>query len=103
MNSLHSCRTKNKLESHKRACEKGFCSIIMPSEDTKVLELNQYLKSDGPPFIIYADLECILEKLDGCKNNSQNLSTTKVSRNILSGFSVHSILYISIRKSSSRN
>ena len=75
----------------------------MPSEDTKVLELNKYLKSDGPPFIIYADLECILEKLDGCKNNSQNLSATKVSRNILSGFSVHSILYISIGKSSSRN
>ena len=75
----------------------------MPSEDTKVLELNQHLKSDGSPFIIYADLECILEKLDGCKNNSQNLSATKVSRNILSGFSVHSILYISIGKSSSRS
>ena len=37
LNCLHSCRTKNKLESHKRACEKGFCSIVMPSEDTKVL------------------------------------------------------------------
>ena len=30
----------------------------MPSEDTKILELNQYQKSDRAPFIVYADLEC---------------------------------------------
>ena len=37
----------------------------MPSEDTKILKLSQYQKSDKAPFIIYADLECILEKIDG--------------------------------------
>ena len=37
----------------------------MPSEDTKILKLSQYQKSDKTPFIIYADLECILEKIDG--------------------------------------
>ena len=41
----------------------------MPSEDIKILEFNQYQKSDKSPFIIYADLECILEKIDACKNN----------------------------------
>ena len=41
----------------------------MPSEDTEVLEFNQYLKSDKAPFIIYADLKCIIEKIDGSKNN----------------------------------
>ena len=30
----------------------------MPSEDTKILEFNQYQKSDKAPFVIYADLEC---------------------------------------------
>ena len=40
-----------------------------PSEDTKILEFNQYKKSEKVPFIIYADLECIIEKIDGCKNN----------------------------------
>ena len=39
----------------------------MPSEDTKILEFNQYQKSDKVPFIIYAYLECIIEKIDGCK------------------------------------
>ena len=38
----------------------------MPSEDTKILEFSQYQKSDKASFIIYADLECILKKNDGC-------------------------------------
>ena len=37
----------------------------MPSEDIKILEFNQYQKPDKAPFIIYADLECIIEKFDG--------------------------------------
>ena len=37
----------------------------MPSEDTKIIEFNQYQKSDKAPFIIYADLESIIEKIDG--------------------------------------
>ena len=51
----------------------------MPSEDTKILKFNQYQKSDKAPFIIYADLECIIEKFDECKNNHENSSTSKVS------------------------
>ena len=45
----------------------------MPSYDSKILEFNQYQKSDEAPFIIYADFECIIEKNDRCKNNSENL------------------------------
>ena len=78
LNCLHSFRTKSKLKSHKRACEnKDFCNIIMPSEDTKILEFNQYQKSDKTPFIIYGDLKCITEKIDECKNNPENSSTPK--------------------------
>ena len=64
----------------------------MPSEDTKILEFNQYQKSDKAPFIIYADLECLIEKIDGCKNNPENSSTTKVGEHIPSGFSMSTIL-----------
>ena len=60
-----------------RVCEtKDFCNVIMSSKDTEILEFNQYQKFDKVPFIIYADLECIIEKIDGCKNNSENSSTT---------------------------
>ena len=63
----------------------------MPSEDTKILEFNQYQKSDKVPFIICADLECIIETIDGCNNNPENSSTTKVSEHIPSGFSMTTI------------
>ena len=92
LNCVHSFRTKNKLESHKKVFEnKDFCNVIMPSENTKILEFNQYQESDKAPFIIYADPECIVAKMDGCKNNPENSSTTKVSKYTPSGFSVSTI------------
>ena len=98
LNCLHSFRTK-KLESHKRVCEnKDFCAVIMSLEFTKILEFTQYEKSDKAPFLIYADLECIMEKIDGCKNNPENWSTAKVSEHIPSGFSMSTIsLFRSIK------
>ena len=60
----------------------------MPSEDTKMLEFNQYQKSDKSLFIIYTDLKCMLEKIDRCKNNPENSSTAKVKEHIPSPFSM---------------
>ena len=51
----------------------------MHSGNTKILEFNQYQKSDNVPLIIYADLECVIETIDDrCKNNSENSFTTKL-------------------------
>ena len=63
----------------------------MHSEDTKIIEFNQYEKSDKAPFIIYADFECLIEKIDGRKNNPDNSFTTKVGQHIPSGFSMSTI------------
>ena len=63
----------------------------MLSEDTEILEFNPYQKSHKAPLIIYADLECIIEKIDGCKNNPENLSTAKISGHIPSSFSKSTI------------
>ena len=42
LNCLHSFRTKNKLESYKRAFEnRDFCNVNMSSDYTKILEFNQ--------------------------------------------------------------
>ena len=87
LNCLHSFATENKRESHKKVCEnKDFCNVVMPSEDIKILEFNQYQKSDKAPFNIYADLECLIEKIDGCKNYPENSCTTKVSKYTPSSF-----------------
>ena len=37
----------------------------MPSEDTKTLEFNRYQKHYKVRLIIYADLKCLIEKIDG--------------------------------------
>ena len=34
----------------------------MPSEDTKILEFNQYYKSEKASFVIYSDLEFLIKK-----------------------------------------
>ena len=47
----------------------------MPLEDTKTLEFNQYQSV----FIICADFEYLNSKIDGCKNNPDNSSLTKVN------------------------
>ena len=93
LNCLHSFTTEKKRESHKKVFEsKYFCNIIMPSEDTKILEFNQYQKSDKATFIIHADLECIIDKIDGCKNNPENSYTAKVTEHIPSCFAMSTIL-----------
>ena len=67
LNCLYSFVTENKGESYIKVCKnKYFRNVAMPSEDTKICELNQYKKSDKAPFIIYANLECLRKKIDGC-------------------------------------
>ena len=86
---LHSFATESKCQSQKKVCEnKDFCNIATPSENNKILEFNQYQESDKAQLIIYADLECLTEKIDGCKNNAKNSSTTKVCQHIPSDFSM---------------
>ena len=53
LNCFHSFATKNKLQSHKRVFEnKDFSNIVLPFDDTKILEFNKSQKSDKAPFII---------------------------------------------------
>ena len=60
-------------------------------EDTKILKFNQYQISDKAVFIVHADLGCLIEKIDGCKNNPENSFTTKVCEYIPSKFSMSTI------------
>ena len=48
-----------------------YCYVEMPEEVNKILKYNQREKSMKVPFIIYADLECSLEKMNTCHNNPQ--------------------------------
>ena len=52
----------------------------MPEEENKILKYNQEEKSMNVPFIIYADLECLLEKMNTCHNNPDESSATKINK-----------------------
>ena len=47
-------------------------------------------KSIRTAFVIYADLESILEKINGCKNDLEISSTIKVNKHTASGYSLFS-------------
>ena len=60
----------------------------MPDEDNKILKYNPGEKSLKVPFIIYADLECLLQKIDKCQNNPEKSYTEKKAKHKPSGYSL---------------
>ena len=63
LNCFHSYRTKNKLEAHKKICEnRDYCRIEIPTKDNNAIRYNQGEKSIKLSFVVYVDLECLLEK-----------------------------------------
>ena len=49
------------------------------------------MKSNKMPYVIYADIESLITKIDGCANNPDNSSTTKTGEHILCGYSMSTI------------
>ena len=60
----------------------------MPTKDNNIIKYNRGEKSMKVPFIIYADLECLLEKMSTCINNPNESSTTKINKHTPSGYSI---------------
>ena len=95
LNWLHSFRTENKLKSQENVCKnKDFCGIVMPSKYDNILGFNQYMKSDKVPYIVNADIESFVKKIDGCANNPENYSTTKRGEHIPCGCSMSTFDHI---------
>ena len=59
----------------------------MPEQNNQILKYNQKDKSMKVPFIVYSDLECLLEKTNTCYNNPEKSSTTKINKHTPSGYS----------------
>ena len=67
LNCLHSYRTKEGLKKHEEVCNNhDYCYVKMPDEFKKILKYNPGEMSLKVPFMIYADLECLLRKIDSC-------------------------------------
>ena len=64
LNCFHSYTTHNKVKKHERVCNNhDYCRVDMPKEHEKVKKLPGE-KLLNVPFIVYADLECLLKKCD---------------------------------------
>ena len=79
--------TKNKLEKHEKVCnDHDYCYVEMPNDNNKILKYNHGEKSMRAPFVIYADLECLVEKMHSCQNNPEKFYTQKKIMHIPSGY-----------------
>ena len=81
------CLEQKKIEFHKKVCKKKFYSWFYNAfwryEDNK--------PSDKAKNINHADLESLIEKIDGFKNNTEKSFKTKVGENISCGFQMSTI------------
>ncbi|XP_077262575.1 uncharacterized protein LOC143897644 [Temnothorax americanus] len=59
---LHYFYTREKLATHSVDCDRmNDCAIVLPNEDDKWLSFNNHDRKERLPFVVYADLECLLE------------------------------------------
>ena len=97
---FHSYSTEKKREKHEKECKDiDYCFVEMPNNDIKILKCNPGEKSMKVPFIVYADLECLLEKMNfdleflfekksSYHNNLEKSYTDKEYVHILSCYSI---------------
>ncbi|KAK3103044.1 hypothetical protein FSP39_016008 [Pinctada imbricata] len=84
---LHGFTKKALLKKHIPYCKvHGAQRTEMPSEDDRWLKFNDVSKQLKVPFVVYADFECILEKIYGCQPNPSKSSTIKLAKHKPSGF-----------------
>ena len=60
----------------------------MPTKDNNIIKYNQGEKSIKLLFVVYAGLECLLEKMSTCYNTPEESSTTKINEHTPSGYSI---------------
>ena len=70
----------------------------MANEDNKILKYNHGEKSMKAPFIIYADLESVLEKMSTCYDSPEKSSTTKINKHMPHGYSLFTHCSFDIKK-----
>ena len=63
---------KNKvLDKHKTECQRmNKTRITLPTEDEKIIEFKNFKFQEKQPFVIYADLECLLQKHNEHRTNN---------------------------------
>ena len=79
---------QNKCKKHEKVCNyNDYCYVEIPNEHNKLLKYKNRGKSMKAPFIIYVDLEYLLEKMHSCRDNPEK-SYTEKNKHTTSGYSL---------------
>ncbi|KYN05093.1 hypothetical protein ALC62_04016 [Cyphomyrmex costatus] len=70
---LHYFSSNEKLEIHSEDCGKlNKCAIRLPCEEKKWLEFRNHRMKERAPFVVYADLECVLRKTENAATSTSS-------------------------------
>ena len=67
-------------------------------KEESMLKYNHEEKFMKVPFIIYADMESLLEKIGTCYNNPEKSSTIKINKHTASGYSLFTYCSFDVSK-----
>ncbi|XP_076247956.1 uncharacterized protein LOC143187614 [Calliopsis andreniformis] len=87
---LHFYNSRERLDAHENDCQNmNKCTVLLPSEDDKWLKFNKYCRKDRVSFVVYADLECVLEKIKDSVEDECISHAYQHHRVFSIGYSVH--------------
>ncbi|XP_071652904.1 uncharacterized protein [Temnothorax longispinosus] len=76
---LHYFYTRDKLAAHSVDCGRmNECAIVLPNENDKWLSFDNHNRKERLPFVVYADLECLLKQRER-KNVERGAKDTLIS------------------------
>ena len=87
---LHSYTTLDLLERHKPECKgllKSPTRTEMPKEGENKMAFTNFYKQMKAPYVVYADFECLVEKISTCEPNDKKSFTVKTEKHEPCGFS----------------
>ena len=89
LNCFYSFTTENVLEKHENVCQDhDYCYVEMFDKDNSILKYNSEEKHMRVLFIMYVDMECLLENISTCHNDPNKSSTIKIDEHTPSGYSL---------------
>ena len=74
--------------STKKMRSDQICLVKMPEDKNKFIASTPGKNTLKNPFIIYADIECLLKPISTCDNSADNSFTIKTSKHVPSGYSM---------------
>lgn len=85
-NCLNSFYNENVLKLHVEVCkDHDYCHAKMPEEGKNILKYNSGEKAIRVPFVMYGDMECILEPISGCDSDSEKPFTQDINEHVPCG------------------